>query len=96
MIRVPIQRKGRKPACTNALHRLRPILTGQQWNKSEHDDKGVGALSGTPAFLFYLPPARMSATTLFPAAASRRWSLITVTRSKPDSIMRLAYPVSLH
>ena len=39
-IRVPIRRKGRKPACPNALHRVRPILTGQQWNKSGHDERG--------------------------------------------------------
>ncbi len=40
-IRVPIRRNGRKPACTNASCRIQPILTGQQWNKSGHDDMGT-------------------------------------------------------
>ena len=40
-IRVPIRRKGRKSACTNALRRVQPIQTGQQWNKSGHDERGA-------------------------------------------------------
>ena len=35
-IRVPIRRAGRKPACTDALRRVQPILTGQQWTCSGH------------------------------------------------------------
>ena len=49
-IRVPIRRKSRKPACTDALNPVRPILTGQQWNKSGHDGRSVVCL----------PPVKLS------------------------------------
>ncbi len=37
-IRVPARPMRRESARTKALHPVRPIQTGQQWNESGHDD----------------------------------------------------------
>ena len=41
--RIPCPEPAEEPetARTNALHPVRPILTGQQWNKSGHDGGGT-------------------------------------------------------